>query len=467
MNRPFTQTRFFPKAVASVPSISAASEKDSAKPKRLRISFALFLAFTFAGFARPEDLWPSVGYLHLTMVLGVSAVLALTAAFATRRAQFRWSSELALVLLLTLWFIAGVPFAVWRGGSFNRLTQTWVRTVLFFVLATQTLTTVRRVEKLIWVILLSELFASGASLILPSALTLDAGGRMIGINKGLLGWNFLGITVSVTIPFIAYLYVSRRSAIRSVLLAAVIGTTLWMIVLTASRGGMLGLVLSIALSWWFLLRGSPRGRLVTILMGVVLVVGVIKAPPVFWERMGTIWNSDVAKSNEASASAEESTEGRRLLFQASIRETFENPIFGLGVGNFAVYNGGRDSETGWYGTHNTFTQISSESGIPGLTLLIALLVVMIRHMAKVAAMVHDQFPGDNVQLLARATLISTISFIFSGFFAHIGYECLLYLVAGISAALWVLNQRMDEPTREPARQDSPRILDVANIKFQV
>jgi putative inorganic carbon (hco3(-)) transporter len=446
-------------------SPAAASEKESALPKQLSITFVLFLAFAFVGFARPEDVWPFIGSFRLTMVFSVSAGVALLAALFTRKAQFRGSGELALVLLLTLWFIAGVPFAFWRGGSFNVLTEKWVRTLLFFVLATQTLTTVRRVEKAIWVILLSELFASAASLILPSALSLDEGGRMVGINKGLLGWNFLGITVSVTLPFISYLYVSRRSAIRTILLAAVIGSTMWMLVLTASRGGMMGIVLSIVLSWWFILRGSSRGRLVTILMGVVLVVGVIKAPPVFWERMATMWNDQAAKSNDTAASAEESTEGRRLLLIRSIQATVEHPIFGLGLGNFGAYNTSGASETAWHGTHNTFTQISSESGIPGLLLFVALFVVMIRHTREVATAIPNPCVGADLPLLARAAMVSTISFIFSGFFAHIAYEYLLYFVAGISAALWTLNQGTDEPALEPAPQHFPGVL--GGGKYQV
>jgi O-antigen ligase len=456
VNRYSTQTSSLTKADVLDPPVTTAGEEDSAQPKTLRITFALFLAFTFVCFARPEDVWPFIGSLRLTMVFSGSAGVALLAALFTRKAQFRWSAELALVLLLTLWFVAGVPFAFYHGGSLHLLTETWVRTLLCFVLATQALTTVRRVEKAIWVILLSELFASGASLILPSALSLDESGRMVGINKGLLGWNFLGITVSVTLPFIAYLYVSRRSAIRTLLLAAVIGSTMWMLVLTASRGGMLGIVLSIVLTWWFILRGSPRGRLVMILMGVVLVVGVIKAPPIFWERMGTIWSSEAATSTDTAASAEESTEGRRILLKESIQATLEHPIFGVGVGNFSIYTGNRGNKIGWYGTHNTFTQISSESGIPGLTLLVALLVVMIRHMRKAAAEMSTQSAATNLQLFARAALVSTVAFIFSGFFAHIAYDYLLYFVAGISAALWTLKQGTEEPALEPAPQHSPQ-----------
>lgn len=440
MNRGLTQTRFLTRATAPDSFPATATEEESSQLKQLRITFGVFLLFAFVGFARPEDLWPPIGSLRLTMSFGIAAGLALVSALVTRRARLRLSWELALILILTLWFVAGVPFAVWRGGSFNLLTETWARTLLFFVLATQTLTTVRRVEKLIWAILLSELFASSASLIVPAALSLDEKGRMIGVNKGLLGWNFLGITVSVTIPFIAYLYVSRRSAIRTLLLTAVIGTTMWMLVLTASRGGMLGVVFSIVLTWWFILRGSPRGLLITILMGVVLVTGVVKAPPLFWERMATLWSSGAATSTEVGASAEESTEGRRLLFQESIEETLEHPIFGLGVGNFAVYNGNLGTKTSWYGTHNAFTQISSEAGIPGLLLFIALLVVMIRHMRNVAAKTPNQQTETNLQQLARATFISTISFIYLGFSAHVAYDYLLYFVAGVSAALWTLRQ---------------------------
>lgn len=453
-------TRSLSRQVAQDSAPAGASVQESGASSQLKLTFALFLVFAFVGFARPEDLWPIIGSLRLTMSFGIAAGLTLTLALLTGRSQLRWSGELALVLALTLWFMAGVPFSTWPGGSFNLLTQTWVRTLLFFVLGTQVLTSVSRIEKLIWIILLSELFASGASLLLPeTAARLGDPERMSGINKGLLGWNFLGITVSVTTPFIAYLYVSRRSLFRSLLLAAVIGCTMWMLVLTGSRGGMIGVILSILLSWGLILRGSPRGMLITVLMGLALIVGVIKAPPVFWERMATIWDSKAALSNDAAASAEESTEGRQILLQESIQETLEYPIFGLGVGNFGVYNGNRGTKTGWYGTHNTFTQVSSESGIPGLLLVVTLLVVMIRHMKKVASAIANPTAERNLQLLARATLISTVSFIFSGFFAHIAYDYLLYFVAAISAAIWTLNRDQGETTlSEPPTNLGPRFV---------
>ena len=69
--------------------------------------------------------------------------------------------------------------------------------------------------------------------------------------------------------------------------------------------------------------------------------------------------------------AVESTEARKLLFQRSLRATVERPLFGVGPEQFPNYRGkgGRAQETRevlWYGTHNSYTQISSESGIPAI-----------------------------------------------------------------------------------------------------
>lgn len=73
-------------------------------------------------------------------------------------------------------------------------------------------------------------------------------------------------------------------------------------------------------------------------------------------------------------------ENRRLLLKESIAVTLRRPIFGVGVGNFPVYVNGMNKEEGrlkeaWHGTHNTYTQLSSETGIPGLAIFIGILVV--------------------------------------------------------------------------------------------
>lgn len=402
---------------------------------REKAAFLFVWLFGFVLFCRPEDIFPAVGALHLTLVFGLAGGLLLLRSVISRRIRIAWSRELKLVLLLTAWFAIGVPFAFYRRGAFGLLVGDWFRTLLFFFLLTQTLTTVGRIRKMMWVVLLSELISSGLSLLMQGNPRVMVGDRLAGINQGLLGWNFLGITLSTTLPFTAYLYLTRKSVWRTTLLLAALGSSLWMVVLTASRGGFVGLILSLALTWWLLLRKSARGRLAVTLALASLAMASVKAPVVFWQRVATVWSSSDKPRGDTSESAEASTEGRLYLLRESLIVTVHNPVFGLGVNNFPYYTGAKiKGENAWLGTHNTYTQVSSEAGIPGLTLLVLLLWTVLRYARAVSRNIAAS-ENQDVHYLGCALFVSTLVFCFQGFFAHLGYEFLLYYIAGIVVGL--------------------------------
>ena len=401
------------------------------------LAFFFLWLFTFAVFGRPEDIVSSINILHLPMVLGISAAALLVGALVSGTLRFRMPLELATALLMTCWFILGVPFAYWHGGSAQVLMDIWFKTLLGFFLLTQTMTSVDRIKKIIWAILLSELLSTSASILLQGKGAEQVGARLSGVNQGLFGWNFLGIALSVTIPFIAMLFVSESSFLRRVILLATLGSSMWMLVLTASRGGVVGVIFSIVLTWIYVLRGTSRGRILSIVIALCMVLSVAKAPGVFFARLQTLWNGDAPTSNAETSSAEESTAERETLLRHAIGYTLKNPILGVGVGNFPVINGKQYGASGWYGTHNTFLQFSAETGIPGLLMFLFLLATMFKHAKKCAAI----FAGvdEQARLLGRAAQVSILSLIVAGFFAHIAYEYLIYYLAGITAGLWAVS----------------------------
>jgi O-antigen ligase len=328
----------------------------------------------------------------------------------------------------------GVPFSLWKGGSLEVFTQVWLKTVLVFFLLTQTLVTIQRIHALLWAIILSELVVTTYS-IFQSSRVIWVGDRMSGVNLGILGWNFLGIAVAISIPYIAALFVSHRSIWSTGLLAAASLSMLWMLVQTASRGGLLNVLLSAGLTVLLVLRGRSRGRLVGIWIIAALFLAVSLAPQVFWQRLGTVWDSSGSSMNSVQSSAEESTQDRVAVLDRSIQYTLEHPVFGLGLGNFQVASGlqlGRPSA--WMGTHNTFTQISSEAGVPALLLFLALLLTSSLNMWRVSRTGVDA----EANLLARATLASLLSFAFGAVFAHLAYEYYLFYPVANAVGIYAI-----------------------------
>src|SRR5260370_36728154 len=134
-------------------------------------AFLFLWLFTIAVYARPEDIVPPLGQLHLTFIFGCCSGVAYLGAVVYRRMRFIWTQELKLTLLLTALYIVGIPFAFWRSASFHIVTHVWLKTLFVFFLLTQTLLTLKRIRWLLWAIILSELALTGFSIIQSSILT--------------------------------------------------------------------------------------------------------------------------------------------------------------------------------------------------------------------------------------------------------------------------------------------------------
>jgi len=336
----------------------------------------------------------------------------------------------------------------------------WLKTLLIFFLLTQALVTVERIRKLLWAIILSELVVTSLSIILASR-AIWVGDRMLGFNLGILGWNFLGIAEAVTIPYVAAIFVAGRSVLKtSVLVAALISMT-WMLVLTASRSGFLDVVFSTALTSVLVLRGSSRGRIIGAAIALALFVAISLAPQVFWERLGTMWDGPDESANEVAASARESGEDRLTVLTRSLEYTLEHPMFGLGLGNFVVANGTDVGQPGaWVGTHNTFTEISSEAGVPALFLFIGLLATALRNIKRICQTLSNNREGGELNLIARATLVSLLSFAFGALFAHLAYEYYLFYLVAIGVGIQQVARTMQSMSLAPAEDfaSTPRLL---------
>jgi O-antigen ligase len=395
-----------------------------------RLSFFFIWLFMVAIYARPEDIFPVVGQMHTTFILGACAITTFLWALLVGDMSLVFPRELCLMMLLTAWFIMGVPLAYWRTGSFDVLTQVWLKTLLIFFLLTQTLVSLERIRAVLWAIIYSELAITAYSIAATSQVHWISG-RMFGISYGILGGNFLGIAAALTIPYIAALFVTHPSFVKSSVLAASTISMLWMLVLTASRSGLLSVVVSMILTSLLVLRGTSRGKIIGVGIVIALLIAVGAAPNVFWSRMATLSSNDdsVGPADASEASAEMSDDHRMAALTRSVNYTLDHPIFGMGLGNMGIASAnelGQQVPEAFVGSHNTFTQISSEAGLPALLLFLGLLSTFWRSMKQIGRTEFVGAQGAESNLLARASQASLLSFVFSAFFAHIGYEYFLY-----------------------------------------
>ena len=135
------------------------------------------------------------------------------------------------------------------------------------------------------------------------------------------------------------------------------------IVCTKSRSGFLGLIVMGLVIAYYVVRVRPGIILAAVLAGLLALPAM---PSSFWDRMDSITNADEDTTGSRAA--------RLRLINQGLEVFAENPITGIGAGQFQNYNAPGVTVEKWRVTHDVWLQVASELGIFGV-LLFAFLVI--------------------------------------------------------------------------------------------
>ena len=140
-----------------------------------------------------------------------------------------------------------------------------------------------------------------------------------------------------------------------------------------------------------------------------------------------------------------SAEIRRKLLLMSLALTAKHPLFGIGPGQFQVF-----TQT-WFVTHNTYTQFSSETGIPGLVLFLLLMRRVFRNLKEIEK--TERFRSDaEAQILASTLRAAFVGYLVSAFFASYGYHLFIYALVAFTGVLHNVCQVAPPATSKPQSQ---------------
>jgi O-antigen ligase len=396
-----------------------------------KMAFWATVAFVYVYVSRVLDV--SIPSAHMPLLLGILAAVALLGA---QRLHAGFKTHAGFwYLLLTCWFAAGVPFAVWRSGALDGF-QGWLRSLLVWALIMGSTITYRQSK-----IMLNALaFAAFTTALIALRLgTASADERLYVPDTTLANANTIALVLVVGAPFLWRLF-ATGGFLRQLAIAGM-GVPLGLCLMkTGSRGGLFSLALALGLIMLYasLVRKIQIGVAALVLAGVALVV----LPPELRHRYLTFTSAhDVTTLDEAMAATNAigSAENRWQLVVEGVWLTRQHPLFGVGMNDFAVAIYGINQEQGrakeaWHGTHNTYVQLSSEAGIPALICFIAILVISWRSLrAVIRATRGDPRPEvKDIRASAVAMQACLGSFALFLFFAHIAYECLPHILTAIA-----------------------------------
>ena len=411
------------------------------------MAFKMGLVLVFIRFSIIHQLLASVLHvnLYLLYLFGVPTLVGLVLAGGIQRTLRGWPAIFWVVF--TVWLFVGLPFSSWRGGSAGAL-NAYVRTdfPMLFVIAGLTLTW-RECRSMMRAI------ACGAVVIMLAAKlfqsdSADLTGRLA-LSAGIISnSNDYACHLVLVLPFVIWAALVAKSKVFQLAAWGWVAYGVLLVLKTASRGALVALVAG-ALYW--LVRGTLRQRIALLAVGPIAVAAIIAFVP-----RNSLVRIVSFSAEEASASQEaiESTQIRRYLLEQSIVYTVQHPIFGVGMAQFSSFEGGHNQIIGTHGywdeAHNTYTQVSSECGLPALALYIAAIVSTFVLVNRVYRRARGRTECQDIRTAAFCIMLALVTYCTAIVFVNFAY--FFYLPAMSSLAIAVssaADKELNRPSSVP------------------
>jgi putative inorganic carbon (hco3(-)) transporter len=379
------------------------------------LAYGALVLFSFLYFARPEDLIPGLGYIPMEKILGGIAVLALFTGIQSRSSFRKWPRELKLLAAMFAWQVLSVPFSYYIGGAFGTVTEKCVKSLIVAILVGLVVDSIKQLRRLIFI------QASSVAVMTLVSVLLYKGGRMGGVLGGVFdNPNDLAISIALNYPLCLMFLMVAKNPITKLLWFAGLLIMARGLMLTYSRSGFLALAVALIFSLWeFGIRNKRYYLLVA--AGFCALALLIVGPQSYGDRIKSIFSNDVSVYGDAK-------EARMELLIESLVTTAKRPLFGVGPGQFPAFTGQPHI------THNTYTELSAESGIPVLVLFLLVMRECFRNLVKIRGTTLYREDPD-VRMYTSALWAGLAGYLAGAAFASTAYQLFPYFMIGYTTAL--------------------------------
>jgi O-antigen ligase len=405
------------------------------------MAFAFWLATIFILYSRFFDLLLRGFYIP-------KAVLSCTGIFflvSGRPFYFVRSTVGKIMLGLLFWISFTMIFSVWKGGSLPFYEQ-FLQSLFFFAIAAGLPVVVSHVRQSCYTLAFSGVLAA----LMSFKWSLDVSGRLALDGGSYADPNYFAMGLAAIVPFLWEMATTAESKLIKVFAWLSLGPVFLVLERAGSRAAMLAFA-AMLLVWWLI---SPvQTKIVLIIVSAMgFGVAIATVPPYVRERYLTIFSSDSSPKEESNVAESEdvdrlkadagSAAERKRLLQESIDLTIEHPIVGVGPGCFQVAVFDEAKAKGikhnvWMQTHNSYTELSSETGLPGLILLLCLLGASFKNLSVVlkGARPAGEKPDRSAYTAAKSLVLSLVVICVCIFFLAVVYDFTIFVWAGLTVAL--------------------------------
>ena len=385
------------------------------------LSYLGLFLFSILVLFRPYELVSSLSFLSATAFYFALATLLvyLPTQLATEGNLTALSTEVKAILALTFLALVTIPIAKDPPTAWATFNDTFIKSVLIFIVMVNVLRNRRRLMGLMWLSLAMAFILSYQALDLFMKGEFKTEGYRVDVEiGGMFGNpNDMSLHLVTMIPLAVCLGIASKGKIMRFVFFAMAALFVSANFVTYSRGGFLGLIAASAVLVWKLGRKNRLNvSIVSIVIGILVI---LLAPGNYGVRILSIFG--------LAPDPVGSSDQRRELLERSILVTLRNP-WGIGIGNFPI--------VGVHNlvTHNAFTQVSSEIGVLGLA---AYLIFMVSPFRKLGAIERTLFAKDEhdwFYYMSIGLQASIIGYMVSSFFVAVAYNWFIYYLIAYAVA---------------------------------
>ena len=360
-----------------------------------------------------------------------------------------------------VWVTLAVPFRVWKGGSvallITYIPHGWIQ--LYYYAAF--LISVRHCRRL-----MLFLIASNFLLLLDCFLFGTIREGRFEITQSIFFSNANDLALQLLIAITQFMYLLyQRQAWKHIAGGCAIAMAVIYMLKTGSRGAFVAVLILACVSIVF---GKKKIRFALIGVPAALVVLLLLPSSVFHRlTLIELQPEKLTVTDLEDESAVGSQMQRMKLFRQSVNYAITHPLVGVGPGQFAVAAYGDAMKEGvhspWLGTHNSYTEVASECGIPAFLLYVSVIMLALVSNFRIFRRTAGLPEYGDLNALAFCTFSATLMYAICTFFFHIAYSSYLPAIAGMSVALrlgthpslW--SSRVTGPLRTPANVRTARL----------
>jgi O-antigen ligase len=252
------------------------------------------------------------------------------------------------------------------------------------------------------------------------------GGRLAVGGGTLTNPNDLAAYILTSLPFCVYALYRARSWRKLFWVLAVLASLNYV-----SKTGSRGALLAIAVASIYVFFKSSMGQ--KALMGAAVAAAMLAAPIVvpkhIYMRYMTIFSSG-ARTRAARSRGIDA--GQARSFEKSVDVTLQNPIFGVGPGMFPLAAFGTMKA---HVSHNMYTQLSSETGIPGLLMYLTALGFCFYSTGKLLKRTKKDPALTDIYRAAFTVRIALMLYMIVSFFGSVAYGVPVMILLGLAEVL--------------------------------